>query len=452
MNFIKNIFKNDNKKEVKEETTETVVKKEPKRTKPEVNGKELYRMEKAKKQEAARIKREEEAKKAEEERHAKLLAAKEEDARIQAEREAKKLEEAKKAEETKKPKKEKQVVKKEEESLDLFGFEVKTLTHGMDVTVEIMQEDNTNFYVRAVDNFQDAVLPKEEVNSELTVGSKTMATVYKFYAEEFYVSERRYDNKQATAKVLETIEIGADLAGKVVSFKDPFFNIELEGDIKAICHKRNMDTSFVRSGERFVGNDYTFRVTNKRVRNNRPEIEVDRRVIMNEIIKNVEEKINVDDIITISDLTPNKGGANFTYEGVRGFIPLSEISHNFFSNSESAIKSLPSNVDAKINRIDKRNGDINIIASIKETVTPPWELIEDHYEQGDELTREVSKIKDYGLFFEIDADVYGLLHKNEMSSELLNEFDNVSVGDTVTFIIKQLDVENKKIALTNIIE
>ncbi len=452
MKLFKNIFKKEEDVQIDKNTEVNSAPKEKKRTMPEVNKKELYRIEKQKKREAAQKRRDEEAKKQEAMRQARLkdIHEREEAERKKRAKKHEELVEAKKNQkiETKQVK----TVEPKEEKLDLFGFELEFLDKGKEVEVEIKSEDNSNYYVQAVTTFQDAILPKIELNSTVTIGSKINVLVFKFYAENYYVSERRLLNQARAIAFAENYQVNDTVNGKVVNFKDPFFEIELK-EGHAQVHKSKIDVIFVdeNNAPNYINQNYDFIIKRKRKSRYNTELELDREALLRSIVKEKFNEINVDDVHVVNEFSANKGGLEFDYNGFRGFVPLSEVSHYFFKNSQEALESIDE--ATKVVVIEKKEGRNNtVVCSIKKLHKAPWDIIEESYEVGDTITRDVIEKKDYGLLFEIEDNVRGLLHKNEMSNELATEFKNVCIGDSVTFILKDIDLENQRISLTNIEE
>lgn len=448
MKLFKNIFNN---KEKNIETQPEVVKevKEKKRTMPEINQKELYRIEKEKKRKAAAQKRQEEAEKKEAERLERLakIKAEEENKKMQQE----KIKEAKTAEvETKKVQKE---VKVEEEKLDLFGYEVELLAKGQTIKIELMSEDNSNFYGRSLVNYQEVILPKIELDSIVNIGDEIEVLVFKFYAEEFYVSERRLNNKNRSAKLDGAYQQNDIVEAKVIKYTEPFFTVELADGITAKVYHANIDTKFVnaQNAEEYLNNSYKFNIKRKIKKAHSIDLELERKSIIQAQENERFEQINLGDRFTVENFSANKGGLEFDYDGFRGFIPLSEVSYFFYKDSKEALAHIDTPKEVEVIELKtKRNK--TIVCSIKACELSPWEIIKSSYQTGDTITRDVIGIKDFGLIFEIEKNVHGLLHTSEMSDELINEINNVSIGDTVTFMIKDIDIENQKIALTNIKE
>ncbi len=453
MKFIKNLF---NKKEVetKEEVKAPVAKKEKKRTMPDVNGKELYRQEKEKRRAKAAEERKIKSEQEKIARQENIKRIKEEEEQKRLEREAKKAKQAEQKQEVKATKEKKVEVK--EEKLDLFGYEVEMLKHHMVVDVEILNQDNTNYYVRVANNYQEAVLPKTETTKEFTNGETTKVIVYKFYAEEYYVSQKRVEQKELLTSLNEKFTTDSVVNGTITGYDNGFFAVELADKVKAEVHQSKVDIDFVdeNNAEKYLNQNYDFKITKKKTVRNQLILELNRRDLIEAKRQEEFAAFNIGDRIKLTELTANRGGLTFIQHGFDCFIPLSEVSHYFYKNSNEALNDIEQDINELeaviIEKRDQRQQ--TIICSIKQTQQSPWEFIAENYHVGDELTRDIDQKKDYGLFFEIDAHIKGLLHKNEMSSELLNEYDNVAIGDTVTFIIKDIDAENERIALTNIQE
>ncbi len=454
MKFIKNLFSKNEVESKEEKTQQSVEKKAKKRTMPEVNGKELYRIEKQKRRARAEQERRENEKKIEAERKERLEQIKLEEEQIRLEREAKKANSNndKVIEKVEKVKKE----EVKEEKLDLFGYEVELLKHHMIVDVEILSADNANYYVRVVNNFQEAIMPKNETTTEFAINDTTKVVVYKLYAEEYYVSQKRVEQKLQAEALNEKFENNAVVTGTVVAYEEQFFTVKVEENVNAQVHQSKIDTNFVdeSNAHDYLNKELSFLVTNKKINRNRLTIELNRRDLIKKELKEKFEQFQEGDRIVASTFEVNRGGFTFEYEGFAGFVPLSEVSHYFYKNSEQAFKDLEADLtNVEVVIIEKRTKRTpTLICSIKQTQQEPWSFISEHYHVGDELTRPIDQKKDYGLFFEIDAKIKGLLHKNEMSSALIEEFDNVTNGDTVSFIIKEIDLENQRIALTNIQE
>lgn len=73
--------------------------------------------------------------------------------------------------------------------------------------------------------------------------------------------------------------------------------------------------------------------------------------------------------------------------------------------------------------------------------------------KGDILQARVSKFMDYGVFVDFGVEKEGFIHKSAMAKETVKDPSRyLRLGQTVTVQVKEVDVENKKMELTMLIE
>lgn len=66
------------------------------------------------------------------------------------------------------------------------------------------------------------------------------------------------------------------------------------------------------------------------------------------------------------------------------------------------------------------------------------------YNEGDITKGIITSIKKYGVFLSFDGSYIGLLHISEISSNFVNNIRSFfQIGDTVTVVIKKVDVKTK---------
>ena len=442
MNIIKKIFGKDDEVKVEEKA----VKKEPKAVNY-TNKKEEYKIEKEKRKKIAQENRAQEAKKLEE---AKIEEAniREEAKNAQAIIQAKKLEEHKA--EAKKVKEVKQIkAEKVEEPLDLYGFEVSTLKKGDIVEAEILSHVSGVYYLRALNNYQEAILEDIEIEGEVVnVGDKIEVLIYKYYAEVYYASRRRLLNKRNLITQLDAIDDEEILKGKVVKYKEPHFTVELENGLKGQCYIRNIDKKFVNSPDEFIDNDYEFAVVRKIPNSHHINFELNRKMVQIKREKEIVGSIAVGQVITITDYSFNKGGLEFFYNSLRGFVPLREISHKYFENTEVASKEITGDLEVKIIEIQKKRDGVNIIGSVKQTVKSPWDLFVETHVIGQVLNAPVIRKENYGLFIELAEGVRGLLHSSDFSTELAAKSKDIKINEKLDVRITSIDLEKRQVNLS----
>jgi small subunit ribosomal protein S1 len=91
-----------------------------------------------------------------------------------------------------------------------------------------------------------------------------------------------------------------------------------------------------------------------------------------------------------------------------------------------------------------------IALSIKQLQEDPWDSVEEKFKTGDAVRGRVTRCLNFGAFVEIAPGVEGLIHISEMSytRRVHRCEDVVNPGDLVTTVIKGIEAEKKRIALS----
>ncbi len=150
----------------------------------------------------------------------------------------------------------------------------------------------------------------------------------------------------------------------------------------------------------------------------------------------------------------NKGGLLVNLDGVRGFVPASQvtgISRGPETQKQSDMARMV-NTDLSLKVIEINRNRNRLILSERQAVQESRELKKDeliaNLREGDVRTGTVSSVCDFGAFVDIGgAD--GLVHLSEISwSRVKHPSEVLKVGDTVQVYILSIDNERKRIALS----
>lgn len=161
--------------------------------------------------------------------------------------------------------------------------------------------------------------------------------------------------------------------------------------------------------------------------------------------KIIEAKEN-DQILTGVVVKVVKGGILVTSNSVKIFIPASQATMRRSDNLEDLLKKT---VNFKIIEVNEARG--RAVGSIK-VVLKEQKLAEEAkffetVEPGAILTGEVKSITDYGVFVDLGC-VDGLIRKGDLAwNRIKHPSEIVSVGDKIEVSVKDVDKENKKVAL-----
>lgn len=157
--------------------------------------------------------------------------------------------------------------------------------------------------------------------------------------------------------------------------------------------------------------------------------------------------------IQVKAYEANKGGLLIDVDGVKGFLPVSQLSPINYprvdgGNSELILDKLNALIgktfDVRIINID--HDSKKLILSEKEAVSESRDKVLGNIGSGDRVTGVVSSIVSYGLFVTFDG-LEGLVHISEIAwGHVTDPKQYAKVGDKVD--VQVLSVDNGKISLS----
>jgi small subunit ribosomal protein S1 len=105
-------------------------------------------------------------------------------------------------------------------------------------------------------------------------------------------------------------------------------------------------------------------------------------------------------------------------------------------------------IKAVVLSVDREKKRISL--GMKQLAIDPWKTeIAERYKVGDVVVGTVTKITNFGVFVELEANLEGLLHVSELSTKKIQSpEDVVQVGDQVEVTILKVDPEERKIGLS----
>lgn len=168
----------------------------------------------------------------------------------------------------------------------------------------------------------------------------------------------------------------------------------------------------------------------------------------------VQVKMDAAEIIEVAPYDANRGGMLVEYEGVRGFLPVSQLSAEHYPRVGSADKDeILARLNAlvgqtlKVRILDCDRKANKLIFSEKEAVK---DGLAERFEQlkvGDTVSGIVTGVVDFGAFVNVDG-IEGLVHISEISWERVNNpSDYVKVGQTVEAKIISIDKERLSLSM-----
>lgn len=168
----------------------------------------------------------------------------------------------------------------------------------------------------------------------------------------------------------------------------------------------------------------------------------------------VAAKMAAEEIIDVVPYDANRGGLLIEYEGVRGFLPVSQLSAEHYPRVGSADKDeILSRLNAlvsqtlKVRILDCDRKANKLIFSEKEAVKDGLAERFEKLAVGDTVKGVVTGVVDFGAFVNVEG-IEGLVHISEISWERVsNPGDYVKVGQTIEAKIISIDKDRLSLSI-----
>jgi small subunit ribosomal protein S1 len=160
------------------------------------------------------------------------------------------------------------------------------------------------------------------------------------------------------------------------------------------------------------------------------------------------------EIIEVAPYDANRGGLLVELEGIRGFLPVSQLAAGHYPRVSGADKDeILQKLNAlagkpiRVRILDVSRKDNKLIFSEKEAVKDDMQARFAELKVGDEVEGIVTGVIDFGAFVNVDG-IEGLIHISEISWERVeNPRDYVKVGETVKAKIIAIDKDRLSLSL-----
>lgn len=170
-------------------------------------------------------------------------------------------------------------------------------------------------------------------------------------------------------------------------------------------------------------------------------------------------KMESGEIIEVAPYDANRGGLLVEYDGVRGFLPVSQLSAEHYprvgSNDKDEILqrlNVLINQPMKVRILDADRKANKLIFSEKEAVKEGLAARFQKLAVGDSVTGVATGVVDYGIFVNVEG-IEGLVHISEISWERVNNpGDYVKVGQTIEAKIIAIDKDRLSLSMKQLTE
>lgn len=223
---------------------------------------------------------------------------------------------------------------------------------------------------------------------------------------------------------------------------------------RAFCPISQVDIAYVENPEDYLGANHRFLVTtfDQGGRN----IVLSRRALLDrELEKSRQqflETLSVDDVLegTVSKIAPYGAFVRLS-AGLEGMVHASELSWSRNVVPQHIVQ-VGDALHVKVIGIetDPKSSRPKIALSVKQLSADPWIHIQTTFQEGQIVRGTVTQCAKFGAFVEISPGIEGLVHISEMSylKRVLKPEDEVSPGDAINVLIKEIDPQKRRIALS----
>ena len=132
---------------------------------------------------------------------------------------------------------------------------------------------------------------------------------------------------------------------------------------------------------------------------------------------------------------------------IDGLIHVSDLSWTKKVGNPADLYKKDEEIEAVVLNIDKLNEKFSL--GVKQLQPDPWQDVEETYPVGGIVEGKVVKVTDFGAFVELRDGVEALVRTSELSEEKVENIkDHVKEGDTVKGLVINLDLQNRKMAIS----
>ncbi len=184
-----------------------------------------------------------------------------------------------------------------------------------------------------------------------------------------------------------------------------------------------------------------------------------RRAVKDRGWDDLQQLFESQEIIEISPYDANRGGLLVELEGIRGFLPVSQLAAGHYprvsgADKDEILQKLNQLIgkNLKVRLLDVSRKDNKLIFSEKEAVKDDMQERFSKLKIGDDVEGVVTGVIDFGAFVNVDG-IEGLIHISEISWERVEDpRDYVKTGQTIKAKIIAIDKDRLSLSLKQMSE
>lgn len=243
--------------------------------------------------------------------------------------------------------------------------------------------------------------------------------------------------------------VGETLEGKVLVIRKHEILIDLGAAGVGMVPRR--EVSFAKDLE--VGSVVTASVIEEEMKDGCVLLSL-RKAVKDKSWEEIQGRMDAMEIVEVTPFDANRGGLLVEYEGIRGFLPVSQLSAEHYprvgsTEKEEILQRLNKLVGTvlKVRILDANKRDNKLIFSEKEAVKDSLASRFAELSVGDTMKGVVTGVVDFGAFVNM-AGIEGLIHISEISWERVSDpNDYIKIGQEVEAKIIAIDKERLSLSI-----
>ncbi len=300
----------------------------------------------------------------------------------------------------------------------------------------------------------DCLIPTEEfINAEGELAAQIGESV-EVYVEALEeddgitnISKTKAEKLRVWEKIGQIHEEDGVVTGTIVTRIKGGLSVDI--GVKAFLPGSQVDLRPVRNLDKLLGEAFEFKIlkfNQKRgniVLSRRALLEIDREEKRKKTLEILREGALING--TVKNITDY--GVFVDLGGVDGLLHITDMTWGRIVHP-SEMFSIGDEVEVLVLKFHPDDQKVSL--GLKQKSANPWESVADKYSAGTKINGKIVSLTDYGAFIELEPGVEGLIHVSEMSwtKKIRHPSKVVQLGQEVDAVVKELDVERKRISLS----
>ncbi|WP_457629432.1 30S ribosomal protein S1 [Oceanithermus sp.] len=255
------------------------------------------------------------------------------------------------------------------------------------------------------------------------------------------------DQKKKRAEVLERLQPGDEVEGKVVEVTEfgAFVNL---GAIDGLIHRSELSWGRFEHPKEVVKVGDVVKAKVLSVDRERERVNLSIKALTPDPWQTAAEKYEVGQRIKgkVVGLTPF--GAFVEIEpGLEGLIHITEMSWTKRPRHPSDVLKEGEEVEAVVLRIDPEQRRLSL--GLRQTLPDPWKELPEKYPPGTVVKGKITGVTDFGVFVEIEDGIEGLVHISELDYEHIdNPAEKFKKGEELEVVVLNIDATDQRVSLS----